>query len=180
MISHLRRPPSSRYHLLSLWYHKIHRNQRSYESHLRITAFSCFWLVDRNVWPAAESSWAMIWNMDDFVLPLSPCTIGLMRRKKGWSHAFFHASESGWSSGELWSSLAQVCIIISCIPSTFLPSEAAALKEPLCQVFSYHVAKMAIAPPLSVGWGYGIVLGLGALFAFGMVSRSVYLEELLL
>ncbi len=30
--------------------------------------------------------------------------------------------------------------------------------------------KMAIAPPLSVGWGYGIVLGLGALFAFGMVS----------
>jgi hypothetical protein len=28
---------------------------------------------------------------------------------------------------------------------------------------------MAISPPLSVGWGYGIVLGLGALFAFGMV-----------
>jgi hypothetical protein len=31
---------------------------------------------------------------------------------------------------------------------------------------------MAIAPPLSVGWGYGIVLGLGAVFAFGMVSHS--------
>jgi len=31
--------------------------------------------------------------------------------------------------------------------------------------------KMAIAPPLSVGWGYGIVLGLGAVFAFGMVSN---------
>jgi hypothetical protein len=29
---------------------------------------------------------------------------------------------------------------------------------------------MAIAPPLSSGWGYGIVLGLGALFALGMVS----------
>ena len=29
---------------------------------------------------------------------------------------------------------------------------------------------MAISPPLSVGWGYGIVLGLGALFAFGMVT----------
>lgn len=29
---------------------------------------------------------------------------------------------------------------------------------------------MAIAPPLNVGWGYGIVLGLGAVFAFGMVS----------
>jgi hypothetical protein len=29
---------------------------------------------------------------------------------------------------------------------------------------------MPIAPPLSVGWGYGIVLGLGAVFAFGMVS----------
>jgi hypothetical protein len=29
---------------------------------------------------------------------------------------------------------------------------------------------MAIAPPLSVGWGYGIVLGIGAIFAFGMVS----------
>jgi hypothetical protein len=28
---------------------------------------------------------------------------------------------------------------------------------------------MAIAPPLSSGWGYGIVLGLGALFALGMV-----------
>jgi hypothetical protein len=31
-------------------------------------------------------------------------------------------------------------------------------------------ARMAIAPPLNVGWGYGIVLGLGAVFAFGMVS----------
>lgn len=29
---------------------------------------------------------------------------------------------------------------------------------------------MAISPPLSEGWGYGIVLGLGALFALGMVS----------
>jgi hypothetical protein len=29
---------------------------------------------------------------------------------------------------------------------------------------------MAISPPLNVGWGYGIVLGLGALFAFGMAS----------
>jgi hypothetical protein len=29
---------------------------------------------------------------------------------------------------------------------------------------------MAISPPLNVGWGYGIVLGLGALFAFGMVN----------
>ncbi|TAQ86565.1 hypothetical protein B7494_g5120 [Chlorociboria aeruginascens] len=28
---------------------------------------------------------------------------------------------------------------------------------------------MPIAPPLNVGWGYGIVLGLGALFAFGMI-----------
>lgn len=32
---------------------------------------------------------------------------------------------------------------------------------------------MAIAPPLNQGWGYGIVLGLGALFAFGMVSSSL-------
>jgi hypothetical protein len=31
---------------------------------------------------------------------------------------------------------------------------------------------MPIAPPLHVGWGYGIVLGLGALFAFGMVRYS--------
>ncbi len=30
--------------------------------------------------------------------------------------------------------------------------------------------KMAIAPPLNIGWGYGIVLGLGAVFAFGMVG----------
>jgi hypothetical protein len=29
---------------------------------------------------------------------------------------------------------------------------------------------MPIDPPLNVGWGYGIVLGLGAVFAFGMVS----------
>ncbi|KAF4636182.1 hypothetical protein G7Y89_g1906 [Cudoniella acicularis] len=28
---------------------------------------------------------------------------------------------------------------------------------------------MTIAPPLSQGWGYGIVLGLGAVFAFGMI-----------
>jgi hypothetical protein len=27
---------------------------------------------------------------------------------------------------------------------------------------------MPIAPPLSVVWGYGIILGLGAIFAFGM------------
>lgn len=32
------------------------------------------------------------------------------------------------------------------------------------------IINMAIAPPLNVGWGYGIVLGLGAVFAFGMVS----------
>lgn len=32
---------------------------------------------------------------------------------------------------------------------------------------------MAIAPPLNQGWGYGIVLGLGALFALGMVGRAV-------
>jgi hypothetical protein len=31
---------------------------------------------------------------------------------------------------------------------------------------------MAIAPPLNQGWGYGIVLGLGALFALGMVSTA--------
>ena len=31
---------------------------------------------------------------------------------------------------------------------------------------------MPIDPPLSQGWGYGIVLGLGAVFAFGMVSLS--------
>jgi len=30
---------------------------------------------------------------------------------------------------------------------------------------------MTIAPPLNVGWGYGIVLGLGAAFAFGMVGQ---------
>ena len=29
---------------------------------------------------------------------------------------------------------------------------------------------MAIEPPLNQGWGYGIVLGLGALFALGMVG----------
>lgn len=29
---------------------------------------------------------------------------------------------------------------------------------------------MAIAPPLSTSWGYGIILGLGSLFALGMVS----------
>ena len=37
---------------------------------------------------------------------------------------------------------------------------------------------MAIAPPLSVGWGYGIVLGLGAVFAFGMVSLPPQAPEL--
>jgi hypothetical protein len=35
---------------------------------------------------------------------------------------------------------------------------------------------MAIAPPLSVGWGYGIVLGLGAVFAFGMVRLPLKLR----
>lgn len=34
---------------------------------------------------------------------------------------------------------------------------------------------MAIDPPLNQGWGYGIVLGLGALFALGMVRFSVSL-----
>lgn len=29
---------------------------------------------------------------------------------------------------------------------------------------------MPIAPPLHVGWGYGVVLGFGALFALGMVN----------
>jgi hypothetical protein len=29
---------------------------------------------------------------------------------------------------------------------------------------------MAIAPPLGTSWGYGIILGLGSLFALGMVS----------
>jgi hypothetical protein len=28
---------------------------------------------------------------------------------------------------------------------------------------------MAIAPPLGTSWGYGIILGLGSLFALGMV-----------
>lgn len=30
---------------------------------------------------------------------------------------------------------------------------------------------MPIAPPLNVGWGYGIVLGLGAVFAFGSMYQ---------
>jgi hypothetical protein len=34
-----------------------------------------------------------------------------------------------------------------------------------------------IAPPLSVGWGYGIVLGLGGVFAFGMVKASLLLRD---
>jgi hypothetical protein len=29
---------------------------------------------------------------------------------------------------------------------------------------------MAIAPPLGTSWGYGIILGLGSLFALGMVN----------
>jgi hypothetical protein len=29
---------------------------------------------------------------------------------------------------------------------------------------------MPIAPPLGTSWGYGIILGLGSLFALGMVS----------
>jgi len=32
---------------------------------------------------------------------------------------------------------------------------------------------MAIEPPLNQGWGYGIVLGLGAVFALGMVRSCV-------
>ncbi|KAM3088419.1 urea active transporter [Clarireedia jacksonii] len=36
---------------------------------------------------------------------------------------------------------------------------------------------MAIAPPLSSGWGYGIVLGLGALFAFGMILVTWILKR---
>jgi hypothetical protein len=34
------------------------------------------------------------------------------------------------------------------------------------------VSQMAIVPPLNQGWGYGIVLGIGALFALGMVRSS--------
>lgn len=34
-----------------------------------------------------------------------------------------------------------------------------------------------IAPPLGVGWGYGIVLGLGGVFAFGMVSFPQHLRH---
>jgi hypothetical protein len=29
---------------------------------------------------------------------------------------------------------------------------------------------MSIAPPLGTSWGYGIILGLGSLFALGMVQ----------
>lgn len=36
---------------------------------------------------------------------------------------------------------------------------------------------MPIAPPLSVGWGYGIVLGLGAVFAFGMILVTWILKR---
>ncbi|KAH6711548.1 urea active transporter-like protein [Leptodontidium sp. 2 PMI_412] len=36
---------------------------------------------------------------------------------------------------------------------------------------------MAIAPPLNVGWGYGIVLGLGAVFAFGMILVTWVLKR---
>ncbi|RAL68212.1 hypothetical protein DID88_008916 [Monilinia fructigena] len=36
---------------------------------------------------------------------------------------------------------------------------------------------MSIAPPLSAGWGYGIVLGLGALFAFGMILVTWILKR---
>jgi hypothetical protein len=38
---------------------------------------------------------------------------------------------------------------------------------------------MAIAPPLGTSWGYGIILGLGSLFALGMVGfipRHEYLQ----
>lgn len=36
---------------------------------------------------------------------------------------------------------------------------------------------MPIAPPLNVGWGYGIVLGLGAVFAFGMILVTWILKR---
>jgi Na+/proline symporter len=36
---------------------------------------------------------------------------------------------------------------------------------------------MAIAPPLSTGTGYGIILGLGALFALGMVLVTWILKR---
>ncbi|CZT47088.1 probable DUR3-Urea permease [Rhynchosporium secalis] len=36
---------------------------------------------------------------------------------------------------------------------------------------------MAIEPPLNVGWGYGIVLGLGAVFAFGMILVTWVLKR---
>ncbi|KAH6669534.1 urea active transporter-like protein [Halenospora varia] len=36
---------------------------------------------------------------------------------------------------------------------------------------------MAIAPPLSQGWGYGIVLGLGAVFALGMILVTWILKR---
>ncbi|PQE29996.1 urea active transporter protein [Rutstroemia sp. NJR-2017a WRK4] len=36
---------------------------------------------------------------------------------------------------------------------------------------------MAIAPPLSEGWGYGVVLGLGALFALGMILVTWILKR---
>lgn len=35
---------------------------------------------------------------------------------------------------------------------------------------------MPIAPPLNVGWGYGVVLGFGALFALGMVYIQTFQE----
>jgi urea-proton symporter len=37
---------------------------------------------------------------------------------------------------------------------------------------------MAIAPPLGTAWGYGIILGLGSLFALGMVSIVPHHSEL--
>ncbi|TVY18963.1 putative urea active transporter 1 [Lachnellula arida] len=36
---------------------------------------------------------------------------------------------------------------------------------------------MPISPPLSVGWGYGIVLGLGTVFAFGMILVTWILKR---
>ncbi|KIM98023.1 hypothetical protein OIDMADRAFT_83017, partial [Oidiodendron maius Zn] len=36
---------------------------------------------------------------------------------------------------------------------------------------------MAIAPPLNVGWGYGVVLGIGALFALGMILVTWILKR---
>lgn len=36
---------------------------------------------------------------------------------------------------------------------------------------------VVVAPPLSEAWGYGIILGLGALFAFGMILVTWVLKR---